>query len=115
MSDPLASQEPLSQAQRVDRVCDRFEGAWQAGQRPRIEDYLGEVPEPERSRLIRELLPPGTINMATHTPGNGSGKFNVHQADRGGWVRVFTDSTATVAHFWEQQAQELKDSDASAS
>jgi hypothetical protein len=34
--------------------------------------------------------------MSTHTPGNGSGKFNVHQADMGGWVRVFTDSTATV-------------------
>jgi hypothetical protein len=34
--------------------------------------------------------------MATHTPGNGSEKFNVHQADMGGWVRVFTDSTATV-------------------
>ena len=34
--------------------------------------------------------------MPTHTPGNGSGKFNVNQADMGGWVRVFTDATATV-------------------
>jgi hypothetical protein len=34
--------------------------------------------------------------MATHPPGNGSGKFNVHQRDMGGWVRVFTDPMATV-------------------
>ena len=34
--------------------------------------------------------------MATHTSGNGSGKFNVHQLDMGGWVRVFTDPMATV-------------------
>ena len=25
---------------RVDAACDRFEAAWRAGQRPRIEDYL---------------------------------------------------------------------------
>ena len=34
--------------------------------------------------------------MATHTPGNRSGKFNVHQLDMGGWVRVFIDPMATV-------------------
>ena len=34
--------------------------------------------------------------MAKHTPGNGSGKFNVHQEDMGGWVRVFTDPLASV-------------------
>jgi hypothetical protein len=42
--------------QRVDEVCDRFEDAWKAGQRPRIEDYLGTTPEPERSKLLEELL-----------------------------------------------------------
>ena len=30
------------------------------------------------------------------TQSNGSGKFNVHQQDMGGWVRVFTDPDATV-------------------
>src|SRR5262245_15326715 len=34
--------------------------------------------------------------MATHPPGNGSGKFNVHQRDMGGWVRVFTDPITAV-------------------
>jgi serine/threonine-protein kinase len=47
---------PLPQAQRINAICDRFERAWQAGPRPRLEDYLDEVPEPERSALLRELI-----------------------------------------------------------
>jgi hypothetical protein len=47
---------PLSLAEQVDRVCSRFEAAWQAGQRPRIEDYLDGTIEPDRSALLRELL-----------------------------------------------------------
>jgi serine/threonine protein kinase/tetratricopeptide (TPR) repeat protein/WD40 repeat protein len=47
---------PLSAVRRVNEACNRFELAWQAGQRPRIEDYLGATPEPERSDLVRELV-----------------------------------------------------------
>jgi serine/threonine protein kinase len=47
---------PLSRAERVDEACDRFEGAWRAGQRPRIEEYLAAAPEPERPELLRQLL-----------------------------------------------------------
>ena len=45
-----------SQVGRVDEICDRFEAAWKAGERPRIEDFLGAVTEPERSALVRELI-----------------------------------------------------------
>ena len=45
-----------SDLSRIDRVCDRFEAAWQAGDEPKLEDYLGDTPEPERSVLRRELL-----------------------------------------------------------
>src|SRR6516164_9261919 len=45
-----------SLAARIDEVCDRFENAWKAGQRPRIEDHLDDMPEAERSLLLRELL-----------------------------------------------------------
>ena len=31
-----------------------------------------------------------------HGPGNGSGKFVLHQQDMGGWVKVFSDPLATV-------------------
>ena len=47
---------PPTVVDRIDRVCDRFEAAWRAGRRPRIEDYLGEAAGPERSALLRELL-----------------------------------------------------------
>ena len=47
---------PLSQFERVVATCDRFEAAWRAGQRPRVEDYLGDLPDPERPALLRELL-----------------------------------------------------------
>jgi serine/threonine protein kinase len=43
-------------ARRIDQVCDRFEEAWLAGLRPRVEDFLGEVLEPERAALQAELL-----------------------------------------------------------
>jgi serine/threonine-protein kinase len=50
------SELPLHALERIDRACDRFEAAWKEGQRPRIEDYLGEIGEPHRAALLRELL-----------------------------------------------------------
>jgi serine/threonine-protein kinase len=47
---------PATQVQRLDQLCDRFEAAWKAGQRPRIEDYLGAAPEPGYTELLRELI-----------------------------------------------------------
>jgi tetratricopeptide (TPR) repeat protein len=46
----------LSVALRIDGVCTRFEAAWQAGQTPRIEDFLGAAEEAEREALLWELL-----------------------------------------------------------
>jgi hypothetical protein len=32
-----------------------------------------------------------------HQPhGNGSGQFNIHTQDMGGWIRIFTDKLAVV-------------------
>jgi tetratricopeptide (TPR) repeat protein len=58
MSEPHAGRvpSPLSVVEAVDAVCDRFEAAWKAGQRPRLEDYLAAVPESRRLALLRELL-----------------------------------------------------------
>jgi predicted Ser/Thr protein kinase len=42
--------------ERIDQICDRYEAARLAGQRPRIDDYLREVTEAERSGLLHELL-----------------------------------------------------------
>ena len=47
---------PLASEREIDAACLRFEAAWQAGQRPRIEEYLGQTQEPTRSALLAELL-----------------------------------------------------------
>jgi eukaryotic-like serine/threonine-protein kinase len=47
---------PESLARQVDQLCDRFEAQCRKGERPRIEDYLGNLPEPARSVLECELV-----------------------------------------------------------
>ena len=47
---------PLTVAERLDVVCDRFEAACEGGQCPRIGDYLEGVDEPARGVLARELI-----------------------------------------------------------
>src|SRR5262245_33960113 len=46
----------LPTQREIDAVCMRFEAAWLAGQRPRIEDHLGQASEPARPALLGELL-----------------------------------------------------------
>jgi WD40 repeat protein len=41
---------------RVDKLCDRFEAAWNAGRRPRLETYLNRVRPHLRPELLHELL-----------------------------------------------------------
>ncbi|HEX8202723.1 MAG TPA: serine/threonine-protein kinase, partial [Isosphaeraceae bacterium] len=54
MSDTTRSDDDLTR--RIDEACDRFEAAWRAGHRPRIEDDLRAVPAPGRAELLRQLL-----------------------------------------------------------
>lgn len=49
-------QLPLAGAEHLDRVCDRFEAAWVAGERPALAEYLGPFTGPERAALARELI-----------------------------------------------------------
>jgi eukaryotic-like serine/threonine-protein kinase len=56
--DPATALEnlPPTLLRHAEGVCRRFEAAWKAGQRPRIEDHLRDTPEPERCALLRELI-----------------------------------------------------------
>jgi hypothetical protein len=58
-SDQPQRDDCLSPTQfvEINRVCDRFEAAWRAGNRALIEEHPGEVPESARADLLRELLP----------------------------------------------------------
>jgi serine/threonine-protein kinase len=51
---------PLSLARHVDALCCHFEAGWKnasaARERPCIEDYLRDVPEPAHSTLVQELV-----------------------------------------------------------
>src|SRR5262245_47780093 len=47
---------PAEVGLRVHEVCTRFESAWREGPRPRVEEYLGDTPEPARQALLRELV-----------------------------------------------------------
>jgi hypothetical protein len=50
------NQKSVSQLNRLDQICDRFERAWNEGSSPRIEDYLAEVTASEHATVLRELL-----------------------------------------------------------
>lgn len=40
----------------IDRICDRFEKAWRAGERPDLAAFLADAPERGRELLFRGLL-----------------------------------------------------------
>jgi tetratricopeptide (TPR) repeat protein/Leucine-rich repeat (LRR) protein/tRNA A-37 threonylcarbamoyl transferase component Bud32 len=58
VSDTPRKDGPLSASAlgRIDEACDRFEDAWQAGERPRLEEYLEGAEGPEREARLRGLL-----------------------------------------------------------
>ncbi len=57
VAEPGRADDPSGVTRAIDQVCNRFEGAWRAGQRPRLEEYLTALPQAQRPVLLRELLP----------------------------------------------------------
>ena len=45
-----------TQAERIDRICDDFERAWQSGEKPRLEDYLQRAMEADAARVLHGLI-----------------------------------------------------------
>lgn len=59
MSDESKSNDAsltLPALERIETVCLAFEAAWKMGDKPRIEDYLGDKQGAERGELLRQLL-----------------------------------------------------------
>jgi len=50
------SQLSLAGRAEIDRQCERFEAAWQSGQRPEIQALLEDAPSEVRPALLRELV-----------------------------------------------------------
>jgi serine/threonine protein kinase len=57
--DTLFPHPPLTMnlAEEIDRICDEFEAAWQAGLAPNVEDFLSKIAKEHRPALLEELLP----------------------------------------------------------
>jgi tRNA A-37 threonylcarbamoyl transferase component Bud32 len=53
---PIDEPASLVEARSVDRLCERFEAAWRAGQRPAIETFLEEAPPSARVPALHELI-----------------------------------------------------------
>ena len=55
---PDGHQEVLQVAelQQIDRACEHFQAAWEAGKQPRIEDYLAVASDNCRSELLQRLV-----------------------------------------------------------
>jgi WD40 repeat protein/tRNA A-37 threonylcarbamoyl transferase component Bud32 len=58
VSDPVQRLDDLTRSRllRVDEVCDRFESAWQRGERPCLADHARQLPESDRLVATRELI-----------------------------------------------------------
>ena len=59
MSDPKGNDKTVpivTPLLEIERLCDEFEASWQAGQRPRIEDFLARGNIADRSKLFIALL-----------------------------------------------------------
>ena len=59
MTEPGSIEEsvlPISVLKRIDELSDRFESAWRNGQTPQIEDYLPLLDQPDRAKLLYELI-----------------------------------------------------------
>ncbi len=55
-ADAADNNLPRADLQVVDRICDGFEKAWRAGERPDIASFLDGAPAPMRAQLFRGLL-----------------------------------------------------------
>jgi serine/threonine-protein kinase len=59
MLDPstrVDSSLSLEAARQIDAVCDRFEAAWRAGQRPRAEEFVTDLAAGRAAELLAELI-----------------------------------------------------------
>jgi hypothetical protein len=81
--------------QRVDAACDRFEAAWQAGQRPRIEDYLADAGGDIRPVLLRELI---LLDMNYRRRNGENPRLEEYEAEFGGIVARLPVSDSTGPH-----------------
>ena len=53
---PLTGSASSTPTKPVPGICERFESAWKSKERPCLEEYLAQLPEPDRIKMLGELL-----------------------------------------------------------
>jgi serine/threonine protein kinase len=95
MSDAPRSKPSAS---TLNEICDRFEDAWLDGQRPSLEQYLGELPSAGRATLLRELLKLELYYRRQREEYPTLDEYRLRFPNDGELLlRVFTDASATPA------------------
>ena len=51
-----SKREYLAAIRQLNRICDRFESAWQSGEPPRIDDYLQDLPPEIFQAAVPQLV-----------------------------------------------------------
>lgn len=89
-----ADQVSINIFEVIDSICADFRRCWRNGERPRIEDFLGQVPESARSNLFRNLL---QLDVRYHGQQNGpltSEEYHKRFPEFGSSIRqVFNEPT----------------------
>ncbi len=47
----------MNPSRDIDRICDEFEAAWQAGGVPKVEEFVARIDEEHRPALLAALMP----------------------------------------------------------
>jgi hypothetical protein len=47
----------MNPARDIDRICDEFEAAWQAGEVPKVAEFVARIDEEHRRALPEALMP----------------------------------------------------------
>jgi serine/threonine protein kinase len=96
---------PAGLALRLEEICASFEAAWQAGGRPRVEEFIGPASGPEYPTLVRELvaLDVHYRRRAGESPisADYAGRFT--GVDPGDWASVFPVQPAAETVSQEQR------------
>jgi serine/threonine-protein kinase len=84
-NEPNRDSLPVPAVRRIDEVCRRFEAALKDGLPVKVEDFLGDAPDPERAILLHELK----RLEATYRPPLPSGYENLGKIGEGGMGVVY--------------------------
>lgn len=81
-----------SDASEINQLCDRFESALRAGERPSVQDYVRQVSEPYRAALLVEFY----LRECACFPDGVSALFDQYRAQFPQYAELLADAKASL-------------------